>query len=215
MALSYDSSASATAVGDTVLFNTTVAQAGSIMLFFNSNTVGYALYNLATVRYPTSGTDATFVGQVSSGNRSIGCWYLVNPTTGTNQVEMAFSSNFDKCGAVAVYNLAKQTGQPDSSNSDSGNPESTYSLSTTVVLDDCWTVAGWVAPSGATPSSGTTERIDQADGGAGSHLYVGDSNGPVSAGSRSLEYTGSDSEWDGIIVSIAPLSTGGVKVRIF
>jgi hypothetical protein len=203
MPLTFDSAYSATAVGDTVLFNATVAEADSIMLLFNSNTAAGSVYNTATVRYPTSGTDATFIGQINSGSRTVGCWYILNPATGTNQVEMAFSSNFDKCGAVAIYKAARQSSQPDASSTDSAASEATKNLAITVGSPNSWIVGAWAMSSG-TPVSGTTERIAQADGGSGVTLFVGDSDSAKATGSQSLEYTGSAQEWAGIIVSIAP-----------
>lgn len=201
MSISFDAAYSATATGDSVLFDATVAQTDSIMLFFNSNKVGYGLYASATIRY--NSVDATYIGSITTGNNEVGAWYLVNPDTGTHQVSQAFSSNFDKCGAVAIYKNARQSSQPDAYSTDSSASEATKNLAVTVVTDNSWIVGAWAMASG-TPSSGTTERIAQADGGSGLTLFVGDSNSSKSAGSQSLEYTGSAQEWAGIIVSIAP-----------
>jgi len=204
MAITFDSAYSGAASGDTVLFNATVAEENSIMLLFNSNTAAGTVYDTATVRFPTSGTDATFIGQTVDGSRAIGCWYILNPEVGTHQVEMAFSVNFDKSGAVAIYKSARQSGQPDASAVDGSASEATRNLGVTVDKNNSWIVAGW-AMSNGTPSSGTTERVAQADTGSGVTLYVGDSDGSKSSGAQSLEYSGTATGWAGIIVSIAPV----------
>lgn len=201
MGITFDDAFSDTATGDTVLFDATVAETGSIMIFFNSNSVGYGSYQFATIRF--NSIDATFVGQQNTGNRSVGVWVLVNPSTGTHQVEMAFSSNFDKSGAVAIYKSAKQTGQPDADAGDKSASEATKNIAITIIKGQSWLVGAWAAASGNTPSSGTTQRIDQVDSGTGTHLYVGDSAGGLASGAQSLEYSGGTHEWAGVVVSVA------------
>lgn len=202
MGLILDTATSGTRTGDFVNVNNTVSYSNSFMLGFCSNTVGNDM-SLGTVTY-NSVTMTYLTSLVVSSNRAIACWYLANPDTGNNVASFAFSSNFDKCGAVVTYRYGAPT-NPDSYSSDRNASSSTMTLSTTVVDPSSWLVAGWCMGSGSTPSTGTTQLIDQADGGTGSHLYLGHSNGEVGSGSHSLEYTnGSAMEWTGIIVSLAP-----------
>jgi hypothetical protein len=82
-----------------------------------------------------------------------------------------------------------------------------YTLSTTVVGANAWIVGGATGSNGeiggGTAGSGTTYRSSNVS----SNIRLGDSNGTVGTGSRSLNFgrnpTGSGDD-DGVILSIVP-----------
>ena len=114
--------------------------------------------NCSGVTY--NGTSLTLLGSKRAvfiyGQVSL--WYLLNPSTGSNQVSVAFSGTTDKschAGATSWTGVA-QTGQPDAvagSTATTQNP----SVTVTTVADNCWCI-GIVGQNAITISSSLTER---------------------------------------------------------
>lgn len=123
----------------------------------------------------------------SGGGQPVQLWYLINPATGSNTVSISIGSpNSFIYAAAASYTGAKQSGQPDSQNTNnvSGSPINT---STTVVAANSWAilVARNDTSGDTTASTGSTERAAGAIGTV--QLY--DSNGGLSAGSQTMSLT--------------------------
>lgn len=124
----------------------------------------------------------TSIGNVN-GSRRMALYYLVAPASGANTVAVTFasaSSNI-RCASVS-YTGAKQTGQPDSSNSTN---VSNGTISTTVVTGGCWTIASFYDDALATLTAGQTQR--QAPD---TYTLIEDSNAVVSTGSQALSTSG-------------------------
>ena len=133
---------------------------------------------------------------------------LVNPDAGAHTVLVTCGSTHF-IGAVAVsYTGTAQTGQPDASNTNSGdNGGGTLTTSVTTVEDNSWTVLLAHDDGGVlTAGTGSTLRVDDA---AFSIVGIFDSNGPhTPAGSESMDISGAGARAT-VIVSIAPDTGGG------
>lgn len=138
-------------------------------------------------------------------SRRLSVWYLIAPSTGSNDVVVTFggSSPNVRCGAIS-YTGAKQSAQPDSFNSDQNG---SGTISTTVVADNCWLIGAFYDDSLATLTGSATVRINN------SYTITQDSNGVVGTGSQSSVVTGGTaSDVLSIAVSIAP--TAGTAYSI-
>lgn len=149
-----------------------------------------------------AGVAMTRVGTVVTGGSERDYLYaLVNPATGSNNVVVSTGSSAAITGSAASYTGAKQSGQPDASNTGSSGSAATFALSVTTVADNCWVVST-VSTSAASATAGasTTRRTNPSP----AYGALFDSNGVVSpAGSRTLNHAGSG-VWGGVIASVAP-----------
>ena len=135
----------------------------------------------------------------SASNSNTSLWYVLNPTTGN--VVISVSPNRQLYGITLYYTGAKQSGQPDASNTatDSTSP---YSISTTTVADNSWIVCG--ARGGNTLNASTNVTVR---GATFSTIKIGDTNAAISpAGSTLQEWTegGANSETALLTASISP-----------
>jgi hypothetical protein len=137
-----------------------------------------------------------------TGDRMVHCWYLVNPASGANNVVVSASGS-QVIGSFSMsYTGAKQSGQPDASNTGENPGQTSFSLSVTTIADNCWTVL-LTRTDGTNNTAGanTTERLDSVNGFAGF-----DRNADITPpGSSTLATSASNaSPYGGWIVSIAP-----------
>jgi hypothetical protein len=137
-------------------------------------------------------------------DRFIGLWGLVNPASGSNTVSITFSGNFMTAYAVS-YTGAKQSAQPDSSNSTTTGASTSFTMSTTVVAANCWTMcyANNTNRNSTVGASTTNRAPSTANTDAAT---FGDSNTTVGTGSQSLNFTAAAGAgaWGGIMASLAP-----------
>lgn len=124
-------------------------------------------------------------------------WYLVAPTTGAHNVVVTLSSGANIGSGAVSYTGAKQTGQPDSANTGT-TAGTSLSVSTTVVLPNCWLVASMGCANG--PFNFTTGTGRTGDGGN----IMGDSNAIVGTGSQPLVAGAPTGPIGGVISSFAP-----------
>ena len=160
----------------------------------------------------TSLTEYTANNTGGANSQVVEVWYLVNPASGSNTLSV--SRNGYGRLAVASYTGVDQVNPIDSwaTTSSSGNPQS---VSTTVVKDNCWLVGFGVAPASgsytARISSGGTTRVATATLKPSSiwqSVCIGDSNGTVASGSRSMSFDNSSGgnyySNGGTLMSISP-----------
>lgn len=133
-------------------------------------------------------------------------YFLSNPASGANNIVASFSPN-SYCELFgASYSGASPT-QYDSTSQGSGTTTgsgSPFTLTTTVVAANSWLLSWTKDGSGGSTAGSGTYRRSPRDSGAGDQGW--DSNGAVAAGARSLNHvnTFNPTDWDGIIISIAP-----------
>lgn len=139
------------------------------------------------------------------GSNWVSMWYLVNPDSGSHNVVVSATSSTHLMGGAIALTGAAQTGQPDSfASGSSSNCDAAGEVTqaTDVLAANSWLVmlAGTANLESTTAGTGATEREDISG-----QLWMGDSNGGVAAGSRSLAVN-----YSGIVVcgtyiaSIAP-----------
>ena len=147
----------------------------------------------------------------TAGNEGAQLWFLVNPSTGANNIVITASTT-RLTGVAVSYTGAKQTGQPDSSNTGSAASATSLSVSTTVVASNCWLVMMTdTSAAGTSAGTGTTLREAASDG---SDLW--DSNGTVGTGAQALAINATSGNLVGAIMSIAPSAdTSGKNFFLF
>lgn len=211
MAIAHDSSTDGgNATATSLTFSHACSGANRVLLVGVVGDVTAGADDVVGVTY--AGDPMTLIRKTTdaNGNRFAYLYVLTNPDSGTNNVVVtASTSHFLGAGATS-YTGAKQTGQPDASNSQTSvaNPVGS-SVSTTV--DNCWTVLleqNYGADQPATAGTGTTRRT--FDGTFGTWTMC-DSNGAITpAGSTSLQTSRSTatSFTSHIIVALAPAVAG-------
>lgn len=134
-------------------------------------------------------------------DRCVYLFYLIAPATGANNVVVSASSSIVIKGLSASYTGAKQSGVPDASANNTGTSVTSITTSVTVVAANSWTILVGKNSFGApVAGTGSTQRQNANDFG------IFDSNGPLAAGSRSMQLTiGTSSNFGVVMASFAPL----------
>lgn len=134
-------------------------------------------------------------------------FHLEGPSTGANNIVVSMSgTTTQRLGACSVSHTgAAQSGQPDSSNSDTTvRSVTSYSHSTTVVAANCWLIGSTFSGNLPTAGAGTTIRTTEPSP-FDDPIRLSDSNGTVGTGSQSLAWTQTPAnQFAGFIVSLKP-----------
>ena len=162
-----------------------------------SNLVTGATYNSVPL---------TLVDKVQgTGDRWVYLFYLINPSTGANNVVVSASGSTALRTTSVSYTGAKQSGQPDAFSTKTETLSVSVTGTVTTVENNCWTVMVARNPTaGCVAGAGATIR------GTSAFSNVFDSNGAITpAGSTSLQVTngGSATIWEAVIASFAPAVT--------
>jgi hypothetical protein len=140
-------------------------------------------------------------------------FYLVNPTSGANNVIISASTSHYLLGGAADYSGAKQTGQPDAQTTgNTAGAGTTLTTTLTTVADNSWTIICGNDSGPWTMGTGSNQRTVDGTFGIWS---LADSNGVVHpAGSHSMTLTGSSPSVGSMMASFAPAVTAtGTKHR--
>ena len=155
------------------------------------------------------GVSATFIAKynIGAGNQHLYAYYYIAPPTSattTYQINAINAADDVELHAL-IYTGAKQSGQPDSSNTGSGSPN--VVASTTVVSSNCWlaSISRNTATGDVTPSTGTTQRQDGALG------ETGDSNGTVGTGAQTMQWNSTSGTSYAIIISFNEATGSAIK----
>ena len=187
MAISHNTSANlGSASGNISSTNLTIAAVSDSILFIGGRIQGAS--NIVTnVTWNGSALTQISGGAANPGGSYTYLFYLINPATGNNTAAITVSDQSKANEAVAsVYDGAKQSAQPDSSNTATASNATSLTGSTTVVASNCWLVSviGTQDGIGGNPTAGTgTTRRNQSG-----NCSIGDSNGTVSTGSQSMSW---------------------------
>lgn len=180
----------------------------NLILFVIANSDGGA-GNVTGVTY--SGVAMTKIAEVqNSGAEYNSLWFLAGPATGTNNIVITGSVSSNLASSNSSYTGASQTGIPDSSATVSAGTRSTTTATTTVVGTGCWLVM--MGRAGTNMSAGAATVAREQTYLAGPALF--DSDGTVSTGSQSLQFTNSSATTSAIIVSFAPPSAAAATSRL-
>lgn len=201
MAIAYDNSVNLSTYGNagSISGSFTVGSGSDRFLIayawggFGSDTVSSMTYN---------GVSLTKINSVvCPADRGVSMWYLVNPASGSNTLQVNGSSLFVL--VAASYTGVDQSNPIDSNNPQTWNSVTSFAPSTTVVASNCWLVCtGKTA--GNTPTAVTGIRRVNEDGG----LF--DSNGTVGTGSQSISLNISGgANFGSLMASIKPAAAAG------
>jgi len=156
---------------------------GSNRILFVS-IIGDTSDNITKCTY--NGDAMTLLTKGSNSARWVYFYYLINPDTGTNEIEI---TGYAYPTAVAAsYTGVKQTGFPDSNSGRlTGTDVTSKTVTNTVVASNCWLVmlSGTHDGNPSTAGSGTTLRVQRTGEGTDTCAIL-DSNGVVGNGSQSL-----------------------------
>lgn len=168
---------------------------------------GFTVDNVSGVTYNSVAmTQAVKVANFGSGNRYCYLYYLVNPDTGTNTVQVTTTSS-DCVGCCSTsYTGVKQTDQPDQTTSNTG---SAASLSTSIitVADNCFVVNfTWCFSKQVTAGSGATATVTTASDNQPGMFDSGSPVTPEGSTSMTINASGSNSI-ESLVASFSPLLT--------
>jgi len=148
-------------------------------------------------------------GTADGISQSNDLWYLVAPATGSNTITITWSGAAQYAsGSGMSYTGVAQTSPIDSnatgqSSSTGSGAATSLTLSTTVVNASCW-VVGYVEARGGVISAGTATTLRGKNDSA--YTSGGDSNGTVSTGSQSLQWTSTSGAWPGGVIASIKIS---------
>lgn len=134
---------------------------------------------------------------------------LTAPATGANNIIISRTSSGHIVASGASYTGVSQTGQPEAFGVNTAN-STVVNITATVTTENAWLVGTAArAYTGANISGGTdtTLRIENSLLLPGLEA-AGDSNGPLAAGSRTLQFSSGLANWAGVVASLAPSGAG-------
>lgn len=151
-----------------------------------------------------NGIAMTSAGTAIYGGNTQYLYYLFSPSSGTNNISVTFiGGNSDVDVHASSYSGVSQSGFPDASSFTTSNIGSplVYTLTTGA--------NAWMFSTGRNTSQGplnaSTGVTTRGTLGVG-YLNMGDSNGPLTAGSNSMTWTGvsGTAVYGGLVVSFLP-----------
>lgn len=188
--LAYDSSSGGAGSTSTLTFSHTCSGTNRLLLVS------------VTVPQASSVTSVTYNGVSMTGITSQNApldlraylYYLINPTSGANNVVVTLNgSNFKSANSVS-YTGANQYLQPDAFNS-----AASYTVNNTVIGSSCWIVSTIGTEGTWTAGGSYVVRGGQVSGGY--YNYLEDSNAIISSGSNTVTFTGTPTGRDAIIAA--------------
>ncbi len=210
MAIARDSTGSGTNGGSSPTTFSHTCTGSNLILFVGVRT------DVAVTGVTYAGVAMTKLNEISNGGIA-SFWYLINPSTGANNVVVTGAgAGYQQCAAVS-YTGVKQSSFPDASNSATltGTP---ITAAVTTIADNCWVVGLGVDNNGSgIQSAGTSTSLFFQQN--NNILWV-DTNAVVHpAGSRTIAVndTSGSAVQTFIIASMAPFVTpsGPANVKTF
>ncbi len=163
---------------------------------------GHQISNISTMRY--NGVDMTSFGVTGD----VQMWYLVNPTSGANNVVATGSSGYSRF-CSASYTGVNQASPVHQNAGVSPGTVSTITGTVTTTIGGCWLIMGDRGAGTQTAGASTTSRCNP--GGDGQELFV-DSGGARSAGSNSVVINGTSGTYYARVAALAP--TAGMTLPL-
>lgn len=146
---------------------------------------------------------------------NVDVWYLINPSTGSNNVVMTGGASHDS--RAVSYTGTNQSAQPDASGTASVSAAApTVSKSISVVASNCW--FGAFMRNEVDFSDSDTGSVAATRRGTDSSIAYFDSNGTIGTGSQSGNYKtrgAGNADWGLIVWSIAPPSVATTNSNFF
>lgn len=171
--------------------------------------------NLSAATNPVDG-DLTYNGTVMAlqnsvtvGTRWVGIYTLIAPDTGANSINATVIGSTNWSVISASYTGVAQTGNPESSTTNSdGTAGTTFSITDTSTTDNGWHVASFQAQNTIDAGASTTKRGEQGPFSGSVLTGMFDTNAAITpAGSNTLNFTCANSVRSAVSVIIKPSSS--------
>ncbi len=142
----------------------------------------------------------------SSPGYFVSLYYLLAPTTGTNNVVITYTGNGSCLSYSESYTGVKQSNQPDNHAAIESASTASFTQLLTVNTINSWIIWAIYPTSDLTMTAGANTLIRQAE-----YVHFGaglaDTNVMQSSGSQSMNVTSSAQVFEGIIASFSPAVT--------
>lgn len=212
MAIAFDAKVDQTfTIGGTSLTFAHVVGSGSNRLLVVGIEGNLTTDNITGVTY--AGVSMTLVAKfLSLNSRWEYMFYLLNPTSGSNNVVISSNATTNIVAASASYTGVKQSGQPDASSTADQLTGTNITGTVTVVAANSWLIAFGSNQVTNSPTAGANTTIRTINA-----RFMMDSNSDQAAGSRSMNYDiGSSGSANMTIASFAPFAVSGpTNVKTF
>lgn len=212
MAIAYDSSSQGSALSGSGLswnWAHTITGANPVLIVAINVAVGPGV---ASVSWGSQVMTALI------GGAQLGLWYLGNPHTGTDNINVVQTGGGTPSFGFATSYTGANLTQPDSSNVGFISSGQVLTVATTVISSNCWTVgfAEYDTNGGSPISAWTSNKTDRqsqtfVNGTFKSIAVLSDSNATVSPGSNGFTWTAVTSNSGpqfnsyGLVVSLFPV----------
>lgn len=198
MGLAYDNTTTYQSPNETVSTFSHTTSGSNRILFVSVTINGGGAANISGVTYggvsmtAVTGSPIEFVGN----NIELSAWYLINPSSGANNVVVTSTSGRDKAIVATSYSGAKQSGQPEVTNAANTSP-------ITPSTAGAWVAAFSYSDGGVTASGTWTNRGAASIGGGGGNTSTFSDSGVINpASSTAIGLAGTDLKY--FLISIAP-----------
>lgn len=208
MAISFDASTGpASTTGTSLTFSHTCT--GSNLILFVACMNDSVTDTISGVTYNSVAMTLVTNVQVPVDLRYVYLFYLVNPSTGANDVVVSSTTSEFMRATAASYAGAAQSTPIDASNTETGIGETSHAFDVTTVTDNCWTIISVRADGGSiSAGSGTTLR------GTGTFHNLLDSNAAITpAGATTLNVNFGSSNNGGVIAAFKPFVASATTRR--
>jgi hypothetical protein len=197
MAIALDNSTDGGFAGATSLTYAHTTGSGTNRILFVAILTAGGIDTVTSVTY--AGSSMTLVNKILSGAGESYLFFLLAPTTGTNNVVITSSVSITiESGCVSYSGAAQVT--PEASNTNTGNAVTTLTTTVTTISDNDWTVLSAAANTdGFAAGAGSTLRKTS------NGYAIFDSNGVITPpGSKSMTFTSVLGNDAGVIAAFAP-----------
>lgn len=137
-------------------------------------------------------------------------FYLLNPTSGANNVVVSVSASVGIRSCSVSYTGAQQSGQPDATSMGSIAAGTTISGTLTTVANNDWIIGYSNSSTGGSPtaSTGVTSRANTDTS------RIGDSNGAITpAGAGTMTFTnGASADMNLVMMAISPSVAASARI---
>jgi hypothetical protein len=211
MAIAFDAASGGTANSNSITYSHTCTGANRILFVSVGNGGGSGSETFSVTYAGVSMT--SILRTVNQSALVFELFYLVAPATGANNVVVSTSKSSNHFSRSSSYTGASQTGVPDSSGStELTSTNTTLTVSSTSVADNCWHVTACETDFGCTNTAGTGLTIRS---GSSVRYSIGDSNSaktPPGSVSLGWNFT-SNSRTSAIIASFKPVASGPAGIK--